>query len=711
LKSLQEIENYFLFIAEQLYKLDYQHQKNIINIVKKFETHKSRSQLVTDIEGDIKDTSVALKSLLSIYLKNVYLKSFNDTHKEYSIKKLFALQELQKEDLKVTGGFLDEVTPYNLSFLEQFFATYETPFLKGWEDEQKKAIFGFLEELMMTGYSYDRAERGLRKLLGENPYGMDNKTYWEMVGRTEATRVFTQASLASAKSLGYTMKRVKTVVGCERCKEFEAQGAIPINQPYENTLPNNPDIPFHPNCMCHYQYELEQGKYFSQYSYEPDKKLKTEANLLDYNADLSKMNEEQLQRWADTHLKTPVDLSFNINELLSNSDIYQFYIDNILGENGDLTNLRENFKKWVEENFLETQRDLILNLKILEQKYGRMPVTIFRFKLDVNYEGKIKNLGGYNNNEGFVEFLPLKAIYSAKSYQNYEWLDGITELLPFHSNPNFSGTIYHEIAHAFDFYYKNQMEYILQYNVNKDQLIISKELKNLEKQKYEFLKSKIKYWEGKKSFNDIILSVEEANMNMQIYRIDKFFEKETLTYDELLDNLIKIETDNLSNFLRHTDLVNFYKDLEEFKEFEEQIKMKEQEIENYRDSLLGSLISAVDKTPEDLGDRNYWGNISIYSREKNYGGKLDTVTYLETWAEMFAVWEGAEQGDNYCERVINEKWTKEQKDIMNYLYSKIEQDLEYYKAGYKNVPTFEETEKIKKERLKYELYIRDLEWW
>ena len=73
MKSLQEVEKYFLFIAEQLYKLDYQHQKNIINIVKKFETHKSRSQLVTDIENDIKDTGVALKSLLSIYLKNVYL--------------------------------------------------------------------------------------------------------------------------------------------------------------------------------------------------------------------------------------------------------------------------------------------------------------------------------------------------------------------------------------------------------------------------------------------------------------------------------------------------------------------------------------------------------------------------------------------------------------------------------------------------------------
>jgi hypothetical protein len=569
----------------------------------------------------------------------------------------------------------------------------------------------------MTGYSYDRAERGLKKLLGENPYGMDNKTYWEMVGRTEATRVFTQASLASAKSLGYTMKRVKTVVGCERCKEFEAQGAIPINQPYENTLPNNPDIPFHPNCMCHYQYELEQGKYFSQYSYEPDKKLKPEVDLLAYDADLSKMNEEQLQRWADTHLKTPVDLSYDISILENTFQFLKWYAEDIKGVDWKVilenTVLKEEYVKWIEKNFLETQRDLLINLKMLEEKYGELPARIIRFNIEFKANGDIKNLGGYNNGDGSIEFFPMKVYYEKNMQHNIDWLEGKTNLLPFHSNPTFAGTIYHEIAHAFDFYYKNQMEYILNYNVHKDQLLISKELELLEKQKYEFLKSKIKSWEGEKSFKDIILSVEEANMNMQIYRIDRFFEDKLLTYDELLDSLTKIETDNLANFLRHTDLINYYQDLEEFKEFEEQIKIKEQEIENYRDSLLGSLISAVDKTPEDLSDRNYWGNISIYSREKNYGGKLDEVTYLEAWAEMFSVWEGAEQGDSYCKAVIETKWTQEQKDIMKYLYQKIEKDLKFYRLDRedKKVAIFEETEKIKQERLKYEIYIRNLEWW
>lgn len=494
LKSLQEVEDYFLFIAQQLYKLDYQHQKNIIGIVKKFETHKSRSQLVTDIETDIKDTGVALKSLLLIYLKNVYLKSFNDTHKEYSIKKLFALQELKKEDLKVTGGFLDEVTPYNLSFLEQFFASYETPFLKGWEDEQKKAIFGFLEELMMTGYSYDRAERGLKKLMGENPYGMDNKTYWEMVGRTEATRVFTQASLASAKSLGYTMKRVKTVVGCERCKEFEEQGAIPIDQPYANTLPNNPDIPFHPNCMCHYQYELEQGKYFSQYSYAPDKKLKPEVDLLAYNADLSKMNAEQLQRWADTHLKTPVDLSFNANKTVRKllysenppryiKNLLDFFVDKkrddilrVLGfktTNGRYDDIdysivpdllkkwiysKENFDildklffDWIDEMYLDSQRDLIMLVKEVEQKFGKLNLDVI--KLFINYEGRdgIKYPLGYfwsYDNTLNVTALKEYAEYLMVEGNNYNMMDnGII----WNSIPSYKGNFYHELAHYFDY--------------------------------------------------------------------------------------------------------------------------------------------------------------------------------------------------------------------------------------------------------------------
>lgn len=449
MKSLQEIENYFLFIAEQLYKVDYQHQKNIISIVKKFETHKSRSQLVTDIEGDIKDTSVALKSLLSIYLKNVYLKSFNDTHKEYSIKKLFALQELKKEDLKVTGGFLDEVTPYNLSFLEQFFATYETPFMQGWEDEQKKAIFGFLEELMMTGYSYDRAERGLRKLLGENPYGMDNKTYWEMVGRTEATRVFTQASLASAKSLGYTMKRVKTVVGCERCKEFEAQGAIPINQPYENTLPNNPDIPFHPNCMCHYQYELEQGKYFSQYSYEPDKKLQSEVDLLDYNADLNKMSIEQLQRWAKTNLKT------NINFI----DIKLSYLEELY----DKLHLESSVAKIIPkediwDEFIKTIIKTLQIIKEYEQEYKK-PLPVFLIKFDT-YLGTTLNSALSQHGDGVIKLcISQKAIEQKILELNIEYIKKIYKISdtkfksgkPYSTGSTFESVFWHEIGHAIDY--------------------------------------------------------------------------------------------------------------------------------------------------------------------------------------------------------------------------------------------------------------------
>lgn len=483
LKSLQEIESYFLFIAEQLYKVDYQHQKNIINIVKKFEKHKSRSQLVTDIENDIKDTGVALKSLLSIYLKNVYLKSFNDTHKEYSIKKLFALQELKKEDLKVTGGFLDEVTPYNLSFLEKFFASYETPFLKGWEDEQKKAIFGFLEELMMTGYSYDRAERGLRKLLGENPYGMDNKTYWEMVGRTEATRVFTQASLASAKSLGYTMKRVKTVVGCERCKEFEEQGAIPIDQPYANTLPNNPDIPFHPNCMCHYQYELEQGKYFSQYSYEPDKKLKPEVDLLAYNADLSKMSIEQLQRWADVNLKTFVDLDLDIQreiekqkekrsifyfELmdyfkLNGSGIWEI-IDKLverekfdrnelftLWVTGKLKNesLDKIFENFINNMFLDSAQTLVGYVRDAEKMFGKLPTSRISLYIEEFNETMYYMYGFFNPNDSSTNIGALKE-FMEYLMEKREAKREMRKELRWNSIFNYKGNFYHELTHALD---------------------------------------------------------------------------------------------------------------------------------------------------------------------------------------------------------------------------------------------------------------------
>lgn len=609
LKSLQEIESYFLFIAEQLYKVDYQHQKNILSIVKKFEKHKSRSQLVTDIEEDIKDTSVALKSLLSIYLKNVYLKSFNDTHKEYSIKKLFALQELKKEDLKVTGGFLDEVTPYNLSFLEQFFATYETPFMQGWEDEQKKAIFGFLEELMMTGYSYDRAERGLKKLLGENPYGMDNKTYWEMVGRTEATRVFTQASLASAKSLGYTMKRVKTVVGCERCKEFEAQGAIPIDQPYENTLLNNPDIPFHPNCMCHYQYELEQGKYFSQYSYEPDKKLKPEVDLLAYDADLSKMNEEQLQRWADTHLKTPVDLGAEeINGRfkgiiadddfrISISSYFRYFydmrtelVDSILKkliedyeEDPSMwvskwavgqfksKELDDIFIKWIEVQTLSSSRKLILELKRLEERYGKLPIKLITMDTDFGS-------WGYNDymDDNLVRVHGLDEYILYKMH--LEDLDSLKENgIPQHAMPTFEGNLYHEISHSLDFGFDMKN--------SENRLFFSKMIEDL-------------YLDQQKQIQDIHNQIQDLNTQLLNNEIDyTTFESES---DKLFEKLVDLEQKHLIKELFNT---------------------------------------------------------SSYSKEKNYN--LENL-YLETFAENYSLYVLSEMGNRDAIKKVT-KWSNEKK--------------------------------------------------
>lgn len=496
MKSLKETESYFLFIGKQLYKLDYQHQQNILNIVKKYDTHKSRSQLITDINNEIKNAETAITSLLIHYLKSVFLKGFNETHKEYSIKKLFVLQQLQKEDnLKIKGGFLDEVTPYNLSFMEQFFETYETPFMKGWNDEQKKAIFGFLEDLMMTGYSYDRAERGLKKLLGENPYGMDNKTYWEMVGRTEGTRVFTQANIASAKSLGYTMKRVKTVVGCVECKMYEEQGAIPINQPFANTPIDNPDIPFHPNCMCHYEFELEQGKYFSQYSYEPDKKLQPEVDLLAYDADLSIMNAEQLQRWADINLKTPVDLSLNFKSIIQFLLVSEFgendYIDhlvdffidtvdknnllNLLGQkpfSDDLlagSYILNAIKKWIEEGknkdifdnlfygwlgdmFLNSQRELVMLVKEAEQKFGKLNLDVIKLFIFVETDKGMSYPLGY-----FWSYDNTLNVTAFKEYAEYLMVKGNDFGLTvdgkiWNSIPSYKGNFYHELAHYLDYY-------------------------------------------------------------------------------------------------------------------------------------------------------------------------------------------------------------------------------------------------------------------
>lgn len=271
---MDDLKDYFEFIGNELLKLDLQYKENIVKIVKRFDDHKSRGRLIDDLNNEIDSAEKAISALLIIYLKNAFIRGFNETQKEYRIKKLFFLQQLKKDNIgiKVSGKVLDEVTPYNLSFMQQFFDSYETPFMRDWNEEQRKIIFGFIEDLMMRGYSYDRAKRGLEKLMGENPYGIDNRAYWKMVGVTEGTRVFTQASLASAKALGYTKKRVKVVLGCPHCREYEAQGAIPIDQPFANTPPENPDIPFHPNCMCHYEFELDKGKYFSQYSYEEDLK-------------------------------------------------------------------------------------------------------------------------------------------------------------------------------------------------------------------------------------------------------------------------------------------------------------------------------------------------------------------------------------------------------------------------------------------------------
>ena len=205
MKSLDDLKDYFEFIGNELLKLDLQYKENIVKIVKRFDDHKSRGRLIDDLNNEIDSAEKAISALLIIYLKNAFIRGFNETQKEYRIKKLFFLQQLKKDNIgiKVSGKVLDEVTPYNLSFMQQFFDSYETPFMRDWNEEQRKIIFGFIEDLMMRGYSYDRAKRGW-KINGENPYGIDNRAYWKMVGVTEGTRVFTQASLASAKALGYT---------------------------------------------------------------------------------------------------------------------------------------------------------------------------------------------------------------------------------------------------------------------------------------------------------------------------------------------------------------------------------------------------------------------------------------------------------------------------------------------------------------------------
>lgn len=239
-------------------------------------------------------------------LKEVFLQGFKATYNELKLKQL-----LNKMKVPISVG---TVTPYAYETMQNYFNTYKTPFMKGWQDEQKSGIFKVIEEQALKGYNYGTAASNMKKMFGENPYGIGNTYYWKMVARTEGARVFTEASVKAAKDLEFEYKRVVVTQGCDVCWNMEAEGWIPIGQQFSMGEP-----PFHPHCMCHYDYKKEKESWSEADEYSQREIDTMSQELIEYkekqfnslNQKIEDVIEEydrtgklDIERFTDEELKT-----------------------------------------------------------------------------------------------------------------------------------------------------------------------------------------------------------------------------------------------------------------------------------------------------------------------------------------------------------------------------------------------------------------------
>jgi len=221
-------------IMNALGSISVKYENNVQEIIESYSQNTDRSKLSRQIESETSDSAKALDATLKHYLFPIFQDGYMKIFREYSRK-------LKKSDLD----------PYALAYLQEYFDSYETPFMKSWSEKERKKIFQIIEEEALKGYSWMQVKKRLSEY-----FRTRDSYYWRMVARTEGTRAFIESGNAAARELGYSERRVifrDDGYGCESCAEASEKGWHGIDE----ILPEG-KIPFHPHCRCYYEYRSEK---------------------------------------------------------------------------------------------------------------------------------------------------------------------------------------------------------------------------------------------------------------------------------------------------------------------------------------------------------------------------------------------------------------------------------------------------------------------
>ena len=144
----------------------------------------------------------------------------------------------------------DDLNPFILKYLKEYFDIYVSPFFVKWEEREKGNIFRIIEEEILKGYNWQT----VKNRLSEEYFGRRDSYYWQMVARTEGTRAFNFASEKAARDLGATEKRfifTEDGLACISCVQASKEGWLPIGSETSYGSP-----PLHPNCRCYYEFRI-----------------------------------------------------------------------------------------------------------------------------------------------------------------------------------------------------------------------------------------------------------------------------------------------------------------------------------------------------------------------------------------------------------------------------------------------------------------------
>lgn len=221
----------FNYLSTTLLNISKDYENYLFQILE--ECDKDKASFTNEVNAAISDASRKLDAELRNHIYLIFSHGYNQTYSTFS-------RILSKED----------INPFILKHLKEYFDIYSSPFFEKWEEREKENIFRIIEEEMLKGYNWQT----VRKRLSEEYFDRRDSYYWQMVARTEGTRAFNFASEKAAKDIGATEKRfifTEDGLACTSCIQASKEGWIYIDS---ETSYGNP--PLHPNCRCYYEFRV-----------------------------------------------------------------------------------------------------------------------------------------------------------------------------------------------------------------------------------------------------------------------------------------------------------------------------------------------------------------------------------------------------------------------------------------------------------------------